>query len=167
MACYANGSHRQSSSFPISDGKSLSRPYMEKHNSVLRWLHYPFLELLKNTLSDFERSSNASNTGTQKSIHLSFSDNMCFPHVILLVKMEFKPIQVKHQLSASIQYWNRLLRLKVSCASVLKTDGTFAILPKLLELHQLTKENERIRLEPRSPPDFWTAQDVASRCRPF
>ena len=36
MACYANGSHRQSSSFPISHGKSLSRPHVEKHNSVLR-----------------------------------------------------------------------------------------------------------------------------------
>ena len=36
MVCYANGSHRQSCSFPISDGKSLSRPFVAKHNSVLR-----------------------------------------------------------------------------------------------------------------------------------
>ena len=109
-----------------------------------------FLEPLKNTLSDFERSSNASKTRTQKSIRLNFSDNMCLSHVILLVKTECKPIQVKHQLSASIQYRNWLLSLKVSCASVLSTDGTFAISPKLLEFHQLTEKTKEFYWNPEA-----------------
>ena len=71
-----------------------------------------------------------------KSIRLSvsFSDNMCLSWVTLLVEMGFKPIQLKHQLCASIQYQNRLLRSKVSWDSVLTTDGTFAISQQLLDL---------------------------------
>ena len=40
----------------------------------------------------------------------------------------------KHRLCASIQYRNRLLRLKVSWDSVLTTDGSFAISPQLIDL---------------------------------
>ena len=54
--------------------------------------------------------------------------------VTFLIETEIKPIQPIHQLCASMQYRNRLLKLKVSRASVLTTDGTFKILPQLLDL---------------------------------
>ena len=136
MACYANGSHRQSSSFPISDGKSLSRPYVakqipylddciifsrtaEEHIARLRevFQRFKYANLKINPLKcEFFRQ------------HVPF-----LGHIVSRDGIQANPGKT----SALRQYPvpKSVTEVKSFCwVSVPTTDGTFAISPQLLDL---------------------------------
>ena len=74
--------------------------------------------------------------------------------------MGFKPTQLKHQLCASIQYRNRLLRLKVSwllCSYYRRHARDFAAIAR--PLHQLTEKTKEFHWNPEAHKAFEQLKD--------
>ena len=90
---------------------------------------------------------------------MSFPDNICLCWVTLLVNTGFKTIQLKHQLCASIQYWNRLLKLKFLglCSNYQRYVCNFAAIAR--PLHQLTEKTKKFHWNPEAQKAFEQLED--------
>ena len=161
--CYANGSHQRIFSFPVSDGENLSRLYVEKHSSVLRWLHCLFWNFWR-THSGTSRGLPTLQRRELENLKINPLNCEFFRQQVPFLGYTVSRDGIQADTAKTLAVRQYLVPKSVTefksflglCSYYRQFVRDFTAIAR--PLHQLTEKTKKIPLEPRSPTGLWTTE---------